>query len=361
MKCVLVLFFCCLLPVSANDSQASIATALQQDYQNRQQQWLSAMSQSNNLQEQSALLKQRPNTVEYAKKMWACIGSQLTDEWTLEPASWLVQRFSSLRYSQPDEATAEFCRKAFAEVCAAVQAHHLKSQKISPLCLAIAEIGDFQSLKLLEKIEAENPDPQVQGVAAMAIAVQLRGLGDEVNNMKRRLTLIRKAIVSSTDVMINGQTIAQMAEDELYIIKNLSKGRNAPELTGSDASGKSLKLSDYKGKVLAIVFWNSQMQDVDYFLQLQRDLQKKMKDKPFELIGVNSDRPNQLRELQGNGAVTWRNFSDPYRDLMHQYRVPQVPLVYLLDAQQRIQFIGMPGSFVELTATALVGEIKSPQ
>lgn len=358
MKYALALFFLSLLPLSAEVSPAAVAKALQLDYQSRQQQWLTDLSQSADLQTQSSILKQRPNTVEYAKKMWSCIGSQLTQEWTLEPASWLVQRFASLRYSQPDEATATFCRKAFTEICTAVQTHHLKSKSLSPLCLAIAEIGDVQSLKLLEKIEAENPDSQVQGVAAMAIAVQLRGLGDEVNNMKRRLTLIRKAIVSSAEVMINGQSIAHMAEDELYIIKNLSKGRSAPELSGQDASGKDFRLSDCKGKVTAIVFWNSQMQDADYFLQMQRELEKKMSDKPFVLIGVNCDRPTQLRELQGNGAVTWRNFSDPYRDLMHQYRAQQLPLVYLLDSQHRIQYIGLPGSFVELTASALLAEMK---
>lgn len=32
-------------------------------------------------------------------------------------------------------------------------------------------------------------------------------------------------------------------------------GKAAPEITGADVDGKSLKLSDYKGKVVLVDFW----------------------------------------------------------------------------------------------------------
>ena len=38
---------------------------------------------------------------------------------------------------------------------------------------------------------------------------------------------------------------------------NLAVGKPAPEIEGVDVDGKPLKLSDYKGKVVVLVFWGS--------------------------------------------------------------------------------------------------------
>ena len=47
----------------------------------------------------------------------------------------------------------------------------------------------------------------------------------------------------------------EMAKRELYDLRYLSVGKVAPETEGEDVEGQKLKLSDYRGKVTAIVFW----------------------------------------------------------------------------------------------------------
>ncbi len=47
----------------------------------------------------------------------------------------------------------------------------------------------------------------------------------------------------------------EMAKREFYDLRYLSVGKVAPETEGEDVEGKKLKLSDYRGKVTAIVFW----------------------------------------------------------------------------------------------------------
>ena len=47
----------------------------------------------------------------------------------------------------------------------------------------------------------------------------------------------------------------EMAKRELYDLRYLSVGKVAPETEGEDVDGQKLKLSDYRGKVTAIVFW----------------------------------------------------------------------------------------------------------
>ena len=40
-------------------------------------------------------------------------------------------------------------------------------------------------------------------------------------------------------------------------VHNLAVGKPAPEINGVDFDGKPLKLSDYRGKVVVLVFWGT--------------------------------------------------------------------------------------------------------
>ena len=46
-----------------------------------------------------------------------------------------------------------------------------------------------------------------------------------------------------------------MAENGLFVMRHLSVGKVAPEITGQDIDGRPFKLSDYRGKVVMLSFW----------------------------------------------------------------------------------------------------------
>ncbi|NJM37299.1 MAG: hypothetical protein HC845_05190 [Akkermansiaceae bacterium] len=114
--------------------------------------------------------------------------------------------------------------------------------------------SDPKSLAVLEKIQSSHKDEKIQGVAALAAAMRLRNLGDDGDIMKRRITYIRKAIIQSADVELEGASVAKLAEDELYIIRFLTKGRVAPDLVGVDSANRPLSLSAHQGKVIILIF-----------------------------------------------------------------------------------------------------------
>ncbi|MGC4014840.1 MAG: redoxin domain-containing protein [Luteolibacter sp.] len=181
--------------------------------------------------------------------------------------------------------------------------------------------------------------------------------------MKKRLTLLRKAIINAADQKVEDMNIADLAQDELYIIQYLSKGREAPDLQGADSAGRQMRLSDYKGKVIALLFWSSgSTDDLDHLLELTSSLQHKFEGKPFALVGVNNDPIEVLRALQSpaDSKVTWPNFSDPTNKLAQQFRIGARPLVYVLGPDRSIQYLGAPGSFVELAVEGLLSEGKKP-
>jgi len=300
----------------------------------------------------------RPDTTAASRQMWQVIGGSLEQDWTLDYAAWFLRMTPGLRDTKPDgSSTLTFARER-AAILKAVETTHIKSPKLTQMCFALTTAPDPQTISLLEKVQATNPDAKVQGVAALAASISLKSLGDEGEIMRKRLTYLRKAIIQSSDVEINGTAVSKLAEDELYIIRYLTKGRVAPDLTGVDSAGRPLKLSDYQGKVVVLLFWNSNVQDADRVVEITNRLAEKLKGKPFTVIGVNNDPLEKLRSLQSDSTVTWPNFSDPENKLAAEYRVASLPLVYVLDGERKIHYTGAPGSFAELTADALLSESK---
>jgi cytochrome oxidase Cu insertion factor (SCO1/SenC/PrrC family) len=57
-------------------------------------------------------------------------------------------------------------------------------------------------------------------------------------------------------VKLPGGTVAERAEAELFEIRHLAVGKEAPEIEGEDQDGRRFKLSDYRGKVVLIDFWS---------------------------------------------------------------------------------------------------------
>ena len=117
-----------------------------------------------------------------------------------------------------------------------------------------------------------------------------------------------------------------------------------------------IKLSDYQGKVLVLLFWNSNVPDAEHMLQISKGLKEKYQNRDFALIGVNSDPREKLRAMQADGTVNWTNFSDPENKLANEYRVGTWPLAYVLDGERKIQFVGSPGSFIDLSVEALLSD-----
>jgi hypothetical protein len=52
-----------------------------------------------------------------------------------------------------------------------------------------------------------------------------------------------------------GVTVAEQATQELYDLRHLAVGRQAPDIEGRDQDDRPLKLSDYRGKVVLLYFW----------------------------------------------------------------------------------------------------------
>ena len=327
-------------------------------YQDATNQWSANLRLAATPEERAKISASRPDATATAVQVWADIGGSLDQEWTLEPAAWFLRNTPGLVTAKADGTTTPAFAKENETIRKAIESYHLGSPKLIPICAALASSTHPQSLALLEKIQANHPDTKTQGVAALGAAIQYKSLGDDGEIMRKRLTYLRKAIIQSSEVDLDGTSVAKLAEDELYIIRFLTKGRVAPDLVGVDSANRPLSLEANKGKVIYLLFWNSKVPEAKRVIDITTATAKKFKGRPFTVIGVNSDPVETLRDLQADNTVTWTNFSDAGNQLAKEYRINALPLVYILDTDRKIQYVGLPGSFAELTAEALLADVK---
>lgn len=73
----------------------------------------------------------------------------------------------------------------------------------------------------------------------------------------------------------------------------------------------------------------------------ERSLVNKMKNKPFALVGVNSDPEDKLKSLIKKKEVTWPCFfdgGDPSGPIATKWNISGWPTIYLIDRKGIIRF-----------------------
>jgi thiol-disulfide isomerase/thioredoxin len=113
-------------------------------------------------------------------------------------------------------------------------------------------------------------------------------------------------------------------------------GQPAPEIDGTDLDGAPLKLSDYRGKVILLSFYGEWCGYCVKQFPHERALVDSYRDRPFVLLGVNSD--DNREEAKANAVrhgLTWRAFwaESPQGAIPRRYRLQGWPTFFLLDPQ----------------------------
>ena len=169
-----------------------------------------------------------------------------------------------------------------------IQRDHIRSDRLGPLCQRVSYGFCKEYETFLRAVLAKNPHKSTQATACLS-------LGHFLNNRLQRLDLCKEqpelakefaglygkeylaellrqdrnraikeieavfeqAAQKYGDVKLpGGDTALERAKAELFEIRNLSVGREAPDIEGQDQDGKRFQLSDYRGKVVLLDFWS---------------------------------------------------------------------------------------------------------
>lgn len=345
--------FLLLLAINAQASPAE-AERIRRGFELASETWELKVKIAANPEERRGLLAKRPDPAAAATELWAEISPDLKEDWTIPYAAFFLDLTRKLTTTDAEGNTAAAFSAERTRILAAFTESHLGKPGIAPFCIALADSGDPQSLQVLEKIIETNPDEPTQGIAALGAAMLLKNLGDAPEVMQKRLTYLRKAIITASDQTVGGTSVADIVGDELYIIRFLAKGRIAPDFNGIDVSGKAVRLSGLRGKVAVVLFWDAKSPETDKVIDLTNQLVGKYAGKPVAILGITPEAGERIRELQGDGSIRWNNIIDPTDKLAKEYRIATRPAVLVLDPQGKIEYTGLPGSFAELTVDALL-------
>ena len=165
---------------------------------------------------------------------------------------------------------------------------HLQSAGLGPTCLRINTGFRQEHETFLRTLLERSPHRNVRGLACLALAQFLNNRMQRLDQIKEQPelareyealfgkeflaelqrqdrarvgreveTLLEQAGKEYGDVKIPYEgTVAQKVKAELFEFRHLLVGKQAPDIEGVDQDGKRFKLSDYKGKVVLLDFWN---------------------------------------------------------------------------------------------------------
>ena len=160
------------------------------------------------------------------------------------------------------------------------------------------------------------------------------------------------------------RTLGMIAEGHLDEMFNITPGKPAPEIDGTDLNGKPLKLSDYRGKVVVLAFWGSWCGPCLAAVPHERELAERLKDRPFAVLGVDCNEPKAaaLKAVQDH-QIPWPNWHDgdggTDGPIVSRYHIRGYPTVFVIDAQGIIRNKGLMGSGLDKAVDKLLAETEA--
>ena|SRR5687768_1876039 len=96
----------------------------------------------------------------------------------------------------------------------------------------------------------------------------------------------------------------------------------------------------------------------------ERSLVKRLENKPFALLGINSDPKERLREVMKKENITWRSWwdgGDTNGPIAKAWNVSGWPTIYILDHKGVIRFKGPRGEEMDKAVDQLLAELEKDQ
>jgi thiol-disulfide isomerase/thioredoxin len=241
--------------------------------------------------------------------------------------------------------------------------HHATSPKVKDLLVPAMRLGDAGD-KLLKAVSEKATDKPAKGLALLLrgynTALKTANEDDEAQLAlltKAAIDLLEAAKKEAPDAKLNpddpkSPTYAAFADTQIAELKAataLAVGKPAPDVESLLLDGKKVKLSDYKGKVVLLDVWATWCGPCRAMIPHERDMVKKLKDKPFVLVSVSvDDKKETLTEFLDKEPMPWVHWwqDGQQNPVMKKFRVRAFPTMYLLDHSGVIKhkWVGNPGN-----------------
>jgi hypothetical protein len=272
------------------DTPAEEYQALAKEYQDAMDAFRKVFDAAKTDEEQEkAFGKLYPDAEKYAERFLALAVKYPKDPAAVEALVWVAKYGRPLWPVNVMEDKEQLAKQPFERAKAILLRDHLDSDKLSILPLRIGSLRhDRESEKLLRMLLEKSPHRDVQGAACISLGRFLKSQAanarygqrdaekakllekhygkdeaaylmtlDDAKLEKEMEQLFERVVEKYADVKhpVRDKTLGQLAEAELFGLRSLVVGKDAPDIQGADIDGKPFKLSDYRGKVVLLDFW----------------------------------------------------------------------------------------------------------
>jgi peroxiredoxin len=186
---------------------------------------------------------------------------------------------------------------------------------------------------------------------ATASSVDDAAIWDVARGMQTgRLSAAQAARVhgSITAAAARNPSSAAIASRVWNMVDTLTVGKTAPDITGRDLDGAEFRLSDYRGKVVALIFSGEWCGICRTQYPYERLLLELYKNWPFAILGVDSDADRDAtRKAMADRGLTYRAWWDGYLPdntggpIATDWDVTGWPTVYVIDPAGVIRFVDL--------------------
>lgn len=135
---------------------------------------------------------------------------------------------------------------------------------------------------------------------------------------------------------------------------NLTVGKALPVFNLQSSSGKVIKTSSVKGKVVLIDFWASWCMPCRASIPHLKELYKKYHSSGFEILSVSIDQNSKAwKNAMLKEAMPWQQAIDKYEEgkdasvVMDAWGIQSVPFAVLLDVEGKVILINPEASGID--------------
>jgi hypothetical protein len=224
--------------------------ALVKEFNQAQQTFFQAYREAKtDAERQKVLEEKRPKPEKWAARFFELAQKNPKDPAAVDALVWVVRNVRQAGAGKDN---------VRAQALASLIRDHITSDKVIGLCESMIYQDDPPSEAFLRKMLEKNPGKEAQGRACLALAIQLHNGPYRNERVKDIEDLLERAIKDYGDVKhpFFG-TVGKKAKNELFEIRHLAVGKEAPDMEGQDQDGKPFKLSQYRGKVVLLDFWGN--------------------------------------------------------------------------------------------------------
>jgi len=128
-----------------------------------------------------------------------------------------------------------------------------------------------------------------------------------------------------------------LAFRDISSFSSLKPEQIAPDFSGKDQFGKTLRLSEINGKIVLLNFWATWCGPCRHELPYIQKIWERHHNEGLVVIGINLDHdPEKFREFVEKEGFSYPQIYDEDKEIGKSYDVHAIPACFLIDEQGKI-------------------------